>query len=161
MDFNERLKHEVLPQLFSNGFVNEDALSFLYKYNLVMSSLMTPTLQETDYVKGLASFGVLHVTEVLLAEQRDHRRLEALSRRALAALLQLPFCLTEQTLLVGETEHETTKFQSKILTSLLEFYLDMHALLKRAGDEGPQLTTLHYIVETLILASGSKSNLVS
>ena len=87
MDFNERLKHEVLPQLFSNGFVNEDALSFLYKYNLVMSSLMTPTLQGTDYVKGLASFGVLHVTEVLLNEQRDNRRLEKLSRRALGALL--------------------------------------------------------------------------
>lgn len=79
-DFNERLKHEVLPKLFFDNGVNEDALSFLYKYNLVMGSLPTPS----DSVKSLASFGVLHVPEVLLNEQRDHRRLEGLSRRALA-----------------------------------------------------------------------------
>jgi hypothetical protein len=151
-DFNERLRHEALPQLFANGYANEDALSFLYKYNLVMASLPTPP----EAVKALASYGVLHVPAVLLGEQRDHRRLEGLSRRALAAVLQLPFGLTEQTLLGGETDQETTKFQSKVLTTLLEFYLDMHALLKKAGDEGPQLTTLHFIVETLILASGSK-----
>lgn len=81
-DFNERLKHEVLPKLFFDNGVNEDALSFLYKYNLVMGSLPTPS--DSVFVKSLASFGVLHVPEVLLNEQRDHRRLEGLSRRALA-----------------------------------------------------------------------------
>jgi|LauGreDrversion4_2_1035121.scaffolds.fasta_scaffold42600_3 hypothetical protein len=71
IEHNERLKLEILPQLFIKKdqmvYINEDSMSFLFKYNLVMSCLMTPTIFESEslgieYLKGVVSFGVLHVT---------------------------------------------------------------------------------------------------
>ena len=42
-------------------------MSFLFKYNLVMSCMITPSLVNsssfgTDFLKGIASYGIIHFT---------------------------------------------------------------------------------------------------
>ena len=70
IDFNERLKHEVVPQLFNKKhqvgiqreFINEDALSFILKYNTLMSQASLKDASDSDFVKDMASFGVANFT---------------------------------------------------------------------------------------------------
>lgn len=65
LDFNERLKHEAIPQLFTvkNGeCVNPEVIGFLIKYNIVMSQASLRDASDSDFVKGMASFGVANFT---------------------------------------------------------------------------------------------------
>ena len=58
---------------------------------------------------------------------------------------------------LGTTDHDSVMFQTKLLSTLIDFYFDLYQTFKKAGaEDDSQLTTLGYIIETLILASGSK-----
>ena len=76
IDFNERLKHEVIPQLFislkneknqfmaqrKHNLVNEDGLSFISKYNILMSQISLKDATDSDFLKGMASLAVTNFT---------------------------------------------------------------------------------------------------
>jgi hypothetical protein len=98
IDFNERLKHEVIPKLFEvkkNEILNKDVIGFLTKYNIVMSQASLKDASDSDFVKGMASFGVVNFTKLLLDHHSEYKSLDKLSRPTLSNLLQLPFSLLE------------------------------------------------------------------
>lgn len=65
-----KLSKEVLAVLFKkDGAVNEEAISFIHKYNLLMShsSLSEACDKNTDFVLQITSFGIQEFTSALLA----------------------------------------------------------------------------------------------
>ena len=48
------------------------------------------------------------------------------------------------------------RFQTKLIHELIDFYLDMHAVFKLSRSDEAQLTALNFLIDTLILASGSE-----
>ena len=62
-------------------------------------------------------------------------------------------------LLTAKTEQETSehlKFQSKLMHILLDFYLDAYNEFKKLKSDDPLKVALGFLVEALILASGSE-----
>jgi hypothetical protein len=86
LDFNERLKLEAIPQLFVEDkathrlIVNESSLSFILKYNILMSHSSLKDASDSEFVKGMASLCVVNFTLQLLKVQQDDHILEGLSR---------------------------------------------------------------------------------
>lgn len=112
IEFNEKLRQEVLPRLFNKdaskqrgslpfdakaSILNEEALSFICKYNLLMShsSLQDACDKSSEFVLQMASFGIQHFTAALSDHQKESRSLEKLSRKALTTLFEVPYILVD------------------------------------------------------------------
>ena len=169
LEYNETLKLEVIPKLYKpelsskrkssfTAKLNEDSISFILKYNLLMSHSSIEEAADSDYVKGMASFGVTNFSQILLKDLTEgDRHLMSLSRKSLTALLQVPFTLMEQLLLtpLQHYDHETLMLETKLLHELLDFYLDLNRTFKKHAHDIGQLVSLQFLIEGLILASGS------
>ena len=78
-----------------------------------MSQSSIKDAADSDYIKGMASFGVANFSQILLKDMTEgDRHLISLSRKSLTALLQVPFTLMEQLLLtpLQHFDHETLLF---------------------------------------------------
>ena len=68
--------------------VNQESISFILKYNMLMSQASLNQAADADYLKGMASFVVTNFTQTLLTDLLDgDRLLLSLPRKSLTALL--------------------------------------------------------------------------
>lgn len=105
VEFNEKLRSEVLPLLFKEDqpkrsslgqkapLVNEEAMSFIHKYLVLMSHSSLPEACDQRFLMDMAAFGVQQFAACLMDSQREKRSLETLPRKSLQALYEVPHLL--------------------------------------------------------------------
>jgi hypothetical protein len=111
---------------------------------------------DPDYVRGMATYCVTNFTQILMQELS---KLTSLDSKHVTSLFQLPFTLMEQ-LLATKSDHETPsehlKFQTKLMHILVDFNLDTYHEFKKLKSDDSMKVALGFLVEALILASGSE-----
>eukprot|EP00347_Sterkiella_histriomuscorum_P012679 403367644 len=151
LNFCDQLQQEAISKLFNqqSNSLNQQSLSFLMKYNVLITQLSIKQISDSEHLKSLCAFAIVNFSQMILD---NHHIVKQCTTNQLKCLLQLPFSFIDQLFSDVQNNREHIDFQQKIMHSLFDFYLDLHKKFK--NNDQMQTVILKFIVECLILAGG-------
>jgi hypothetical protein len=108
LDYNERLKLDIAPNLFKNPRkVHEEGLSFLVKYSFLMTNISLKELSDSEYLKVMTAYAINNFAHMITD---NFASVSLLSKFNLQNLLQVPYIMMSQLIEDGQDNQEHTRF---------------------------------------------------